>query len=365
MRAQAAVARAAGAPFEFLSVALEDPRPDEVRVRLVATGICHTDVAVRNQDVLLPLPMVLGHEGAGVVEAVGSDVRGLVEGDHVVLTGDACGDCRSCLRGLPSYCAEFIERNLTGWRIDGSSPMRVGDTALRGRFVGQSSFASHTIVSARSAVRVARDLPLELLGPLGCGLTTGVGTVLNALKPSPGASLVIFGAGTVGLAALMGARLCGADPLIVVDTRDARLEMARALGATHTLRAGDSVVNAIREITGGGADFAVECSGAPIAVRQAVDCLGRPGMAAQVGATPAATEVALDMDHMGFGRGLKGVVMGDATPQTFIPFLATLFRRGQLPFDRFVRFYPFAEIEAAIHDSAVTGEVIKPILRMP
>ncbi|MFM8355153.1 MAG: zinc-binding dehydrogenase, partial [Gammaproteobacteria bacterium] len=278
---------------------------------------------------------------------------------------DACGNCRSCLRGLPSYCAEFIERNLTGWRIDGSSPMRVGETALRGRFVGQSSFASHTIVSARSAVRVARDLPLELLGPLGCGLTTGVGTVLNALKPSPGASLVIFGAGTVGLAALMGARLCGADPLIVVDTRDARLEMARALGATHTLRAGDSVVNAIREITSGGADFAVECSGAPIAVRQAVDCLGRPGMAAQVGATPAATEVALDMDHMGFGRGLKGVVMGDATPQTFIPFLATLFRRGQLPFDRFVRFYPFAEIEAAIHDSAVTGEVIKPILRMP
>jgi aryl-alcohol dehydrogenase len=365
MRAQVAVAGTAGAPFEFLSVELEDPRADEVRVRLVATGICHTDVAVRNQDVLLPLPMVLGHEGAGVVEAVGSSVRGLEPGDHVVLTGDACGICRSCLRGLPSYCSEFIERNLTGWRIDGTSPMRAGDAALRGRFVGQSSFASHTVVSARSAVRVARDLPLELLGPLGCGLTTGVGTVLNALKPSPGASLVVFGAGTVGLAALMGARLCGADPLIVVDTRESRLEIARELGATHTLRAGDQVVNTIREITGGGADFAVECSGAPIAVRQAVDCLGRPGMAAQVGATPAATEVALDMDHMGFGRGLKGVVMGDATPQTFIPFLATLFRRGQLPFDRFVRFYPFAEIETAIHDSAVTGEVIKPILRMP
>ena len=183
MRAQAAIAGAAGAPFEFLSVELEDPRADEVRVRLVATGICHTDVAVRNQDVLLPLPMVLGHEGAGVVEAVGSSVRGLEPGDHVVLTGDACGICRSCLRGLPSYCSEFIERNLTGWRIDGTSPMRAGDAALRGRFVGQSSFASHTVVSARSAVRVARDLPLELLGPLGCGLTTGVGTVLNALKP--------------------------------------------------------------------------------------------------------------------------------------------------------------------------------------
>jgi aryl-alcohol dehydrogenase len=364
VRARAAVVREASGPFEFFDVELEAPRADEVLVRIVACGICHTDVAVRNQDVLLPLPMVLGHEGSGVVEAVGAGVRHVRPGDHVVLSGDACGDCRPCQHGLPSYCAEFVERNLTGWRIDGSSPMQVQGVGLRGRFVGQSSFASHTVVSARSAIPIPRDLPLELMGPLGCGLTTGVGTVMNSLRPPPGSTLVVFGVGTVGLAAVMGARLCGVARVIAVDTRDARLAMALELGATHAVRAGADAVEQIRGLTGGGADFAVECSGAPVAVRQAVDCLGRPGMAAQVGATPAGTEVALDMDHMGFGRGLKGVVMGDAAPRTFVPYLAELFRAGRLPFDRFVRFYPFADIEQAIHDSAVTGEVIKPILRI-
>jgi len=364
VHARVALSQRAGAPFEFVDVDIEAPRPDEVLVRIVACGICHTDVAVRDQSVQLPLPMVLGHEGAGIVEAVGAAVRHVKVGDPVVLSGDSCGDCRSCQHGLPSYCDEFIPRNLSGWRIDGSSPLRQGVSSLRGRFVGQSAFATYSVVSARSAIPVPADLPLALLGPLGCGLTTGVGTVLNALKPPPGSNLVVFGAGTVGLAAIMGARLCGVHPIIAVDQRDARLDMARELGATHTLRAGPGVVEMIRGITGGGADFAVECSGAPIAVRQAVDCLGRPGMAAQVGATPAGTEVALDMDLVGFGRGLRGVVMGDAAPRTFVPFLAELHRTGQLPFDRFVRFYEFADIERAIYDSAVTGEVIKPILMM-
>lgn len=364
MSTRAALVRSAGGPFEFVDVELEPPRPDELRVRIVASGICHTDVAVRNQDVLLPLPMILGHEGSGVVEAVGSEVRHLKVGDHVVLSGDSCGHCRSCHRGLPSYCDEFIPRNLTGQRLDGSSPMQQAGSELRGRFVGQSSFATHSVVSARSAIPVPKDLPLELLGPLGCGLTTGVGTVMNALAPPAGSSLVVFGVGTVGLAAIMGAKLCGVDRIIAVDRLDARLDLAVDCGAHHALRANDDVVAQIRKLTGGGADFAVECSGAPIAVRQAVDCLGRPGMAAQVGATPAGTEVAMDMDHMGFGRGLKGVVMGDAAAQNFVPYLAELYRHGQLPYDRFVRYYDFADIERAIHDSAVTGEVIKPILLM-
>lgn len=365
MNAKAALVRSAGGPFEFIDVELTPPRADEVLVRIVASGICHTDVAVRNQDVLLPLPMVLGHEGSGIVEAVGSEVRHLAVGDHVVLSGDSCGHCRSCHRGLPSYCDEFIPRNLSGQRVDGSSPMRHAKEELRGRFCGQSSFATHTIASGRSAIKVPTDLPLELLGPLGCGLTTGVGTVMNALRPSPGSSLVVFGVGTVGLAAVMGAKLCGVASIIAVDRLDARLDLALELGAHHALRADEKVVARIRELTGGGADFAVECSGVPVAVRQAVDCLGRPGMAAQVGATPAGTELALSMDHTGFGRGLKGVVMGDAATATFVPYLADLHRAGQLPYDRFVRYYDFADIERAIHDSSVTGEVIKPILTMP
>ena len=365
MQALAAIVREAGTKFQLEEVEIEDPRADEVLVRIVATGICHTDVAVQNQDVKLPLPMVLGHEGSGVVEAVGSGVRNLIPGDHVVLSGDSCGTCRHCHEGQPAYCDEFIHRNLSGQRMDDSSPLSQNGVPIRGRFVGQSSFATYSLAPARSVIKIDDDLPLELMGPLGCGLTTGAGTVMNALKPQPGASIAIFGVGTVGLAAVMGARLSGCAKIIAVDLRDGRLDMAAELGATHCINAASqNPVAEIRALTGGGADFAVECTGVPVAVRQAVDCLGRPGWAAQVGATPGGVEIPFNMDHMGFGRGIKGVVMGDAVAQTFVPYLAGLYRDGRLPYDKFVRYYDFADINQAVHDSAVTGEVIKPILRM-
>lgn len=362
---QGAVALSPDQPFTLQPLTLEPPRADEVLVRIVASGICHTDVAVKEQSVLLPLPMVLGHEGSGVIEAVGSAVKHLTPGDHVVLSGDSCGHCRRCHSGLPSYCDEFVSRNLTGCRIDGSSPMADNGTPMRGRFVGQSSFATHSIVSARTAIKVPEDLPLELLGPLGCGLTTGVGTVMNALKPRAGSHIAIFGAGTVGLAAVMGARLCGCEQIIVVDPKPARRDMAAGLGATLCLDPTQhAVVEDIQRATNGGLDFSVECSGAVPAIEQALECLGRPGWCAQVGAPQGGTSIALDMDHVGFGRGIRGVVMGDANPQTFVPYLAELYRTGRLPFDRFVKYYDFADINQAIEDSATLGDVIKPILRM-
>jgi aryl-alcohol dehydrogenase len=371
MKATAAVALSPEQPFSFQEVELGEVRADEVRVRIVASGICHTDVAVKGQTIDLPLPMVLGHEGSGVVEEVGSAIRHLVPGDHVVLSGDSCGVCRKCNSGLPSYCDEFVERNLTGYRTDGSSPLSVHGgslqgESLRGRFCGQSSFATQTICPGQSAIKIPRDLPLELMGPLGCGLTTGVGTVMNALQPSPGASIVVFGVGTVGLSAVMGARLSGAATIIAVDVHLARLDMARELGATAIIDAGsEDVVQTILALTSGGADFSVECSGNPDAVVQAVACLGRPGWCAQVGAPPGGTKVPMDMDHLGFGRGIRGVVLGETNPQNFVPYLAGLYADGRLPFDRLVRYYDFADIDQAIHDSSVTGEVIKPILRMP
>jgi len=222
------------------------------------------------------------------------------------------------------------------------------------------------VATARSAIKVPADLPLELLGPLGCGLTTGVGTVVNALRPPAGSSIAIFGAGTVGLAAVMGARLSGCSTIVCVDIKPGRLEMAHELGATVTVNAAEvDAAEAILNRVRGGVDFSVECSGVADAVLAAVRCLGRPGWCAQVGATPARTTLPLDMDHVGFGRGIRGVVMGEANTQTFVPYLAALYRDGRLPFDRFVRFYDFEAIDQAVHDSAVTGEVIKPILRMP
>ena len=362
----AAVATSPTEPFTLRNIEMLEPRDDEVRVRVVAAGICHSDVAVKEQWVTLPLPMVLGHEGAGVVEEVGRGVSHVQVGDHVVLSSDSCGVCRRCHSGLPSYCEQFIERNLTGCRLDGSSPFSSDGELLRGRFCGQSSFATEVVAPARGVVKVPEDLPLELMGPLGCGLTTGVGTVVNALRPSPGSSIAIFGVGTVGLSAVMGARLAGCERIIAIDLKPSRLAMAKSLGATSCINAADAdPVEAVLGITGDGADFSVECSGVPEAVTQAVACLARPGWSAQVGATPAASQIPMDMDHIGLGRGIKGVVMGDASVQTFVPYLAALYSEGRLPYDRFVRFYNFADINEAVHDSAGTGEVIKPILRMP
>lgn len=360
-----AVALSPDQPFEFRKVELLPPRPDEIRVRIKATGICHTDVAVKDQYFALPLPMVLGHEGAGIVEEVGAAVTHLRVGDHVVLCGDSCGHCKSCNQGLNFYCDEFVERNLMGVRPDGSSSLSDGGEMLRGRFVGQSSFATQVIASSRGAIKIPKDLPLELMGPLGCGLTTGVGTVLNALRPRPGSDIAIFGAGTVGLAAVMGARLAGCEKIIAIDMLPARLEMAKDLGATHTLNAKEEdVVEAILSLTGGGADYSLECTGVPDVVIQAVNCLGRPGWCAQVGVTPSGVTVPMEMDQVLYGRGIRGVVMGEAQVQNFVPYLAELYRDGRLPYDRFVQFYDFTDIDKAVHESARTGEVIKPILRM-
>lgn len=364
MKISAAIAREPDKPFSIESFDLEPPRPDEVLVRVVATGICHTDIAVKEQDVKLPLPMILGHEGAGIVEQVGSAITHVSVGDHVVLSGDSCGHCRKCQQGLPSYCDEFVERNLTGRRLDGSSPARTGQAEVHGRFCGQSSFATHAVVSARSAIRIHEHYPLELMGPLGCGLTTGVGTVMNALRPPAGSSIVVFGAGTVGLAAVMGAVLSGCATIIVVDPVASRRAVALETGATHALDAADpGLVQELIGLTRGGADFSVECSGVPAAVSHAVQCLARPGWCAQVGATPAGTLLPLDMDHLGFGRGIKGVVMGDANAQSFVPYLSDLHAQGKLPYDRFVKFYAFEDINQAVTDSK-RGDVIKPILRI-
>lgn len=362
----AAVALSPEAPFELREMELLPPRSNEVQVKIKATGICHTDIAVKEQAFALPLPMVLGHEGAGVVEAVGEGVSHVQEGDHVVLCGDSCGHCSNCHQGLPFYCREFAERNLTGQRKDGSTCLVCDGQEMRGRFVGQSSFSTRVIAAAPGVIKVPSDLPLELMGPLGCGLTTGVGTVMNALKPRPGSSIAIFGAGTVGLAAAMGANLTGCEKIIVIDINQGRLQMANDIGATDVIDAkqGD-VVEKIQALTNGGANYSVECTGVPDVVIQAVNCLSPPGWCAQVGVTPSQITVPLEMDQVIFGRGIRGVVMGEANVQDFVPYLAELFRQGRLPYDRFVKFYEFADINQAVHDSAGTGEVIKPILLMP
>lgn len=363
MKITAAVANGPDQPFSIEPVELDDPRPDEVLVRLVATGVCHTDIFFRD---LMPSAAVLGHEGAGIVEAVGSGVTKLRPGDHVVLSYAFCGVCPSCDAGSPYYCHDFFRFNASGARADGSATLTRAGAPLFGNFFGQSSFATHALAHQANTVKVRKDAPLELLGPLGCGIQTGAGSVMNGLEPLPGEPLVVFGAGAVGLAAIMAANLIGCEPIIAVDPLPARRDMAIGLGAHHALdpNAVDPVA-AIMEITKGGALYTLECTGIPAVFEQAVRALAPRGSCGLIGAPPPGSLGRIDLGNLlGKGIRIRGLIEGESQSEAFIPHLLELFLDGLLPFDRLVTFYELDQIDTAIRDS-LEGRTIKPILRMP
>ena len=360
----AAVARQPGAALLLETLSLDAPRADEIRVRVVATGVCHTDLVARDQQLPVPLPVVLGHEGAGIVEQVGSAVTKVAVGDPVVMSFDSCGRCPSCQDHAQSYCHHFVPLNFLAARADGSTALSAGEERVHSHFFGQSSFASHAICHERNVVKVPADAPLELLGPLACGIQTGAGAVLNALKPQAGQSLVVFGVGSVGLSAIMAARLTGVATIIAVDLHASRLALARELGATHTIDGAHQDAKAtILAITGYGVDAALDTTGSARIVRQAVESLAPRGVCGIVGASNQ--EVALDLSQlMSAGRSVRGIVEGESTPDVLIPRLIELYRQGRFPFDRLIRIYPFEQINQAIEDSE-RGETIKAIVRMP
>ena len=362
----AAVVRDKGGAFQLEQASIGEPGPREVLVRVVATGVCHTDILVRDQNLPSPLPAVLGHEGAGVVEAIGSDVHSISLGDHVVMSFMSCGFCRSCEEGHPAYCENFSALNFAGGRADGSTATYDSHGhALHDHFFGQSSFGTYAMAHERNIVKVPKEAPLELLGPLGCGIQTGAGAVLNALKVPAGASFAVFGAGAVGLSAVMAARLAGAAKIIAVDVTPSRLDLAKELGATHVMNSRETdPVDATQEITGGGADFTLESSGRPDVLRQAIDALGVHGTCGIVGAPKIGTEAAFDVNAVMLpGKRIMGIVEGDSVPQVIIPQLVALFLQGRFPFDKLVQFYPLEEINRATADSE-KGTTIKPILRL-
>jgi aryl-alcohol dehydrogenase len=364
---RAAVVREPRAPLVLEDGHIEDPRPDEVLVRVVASGVCHTDMVIRDQQFTTPLPMVLGHEGAGIVEAVGSAVTEVVPGDHVVMTYMWCGHCHTCETGHPAHCENMGALNFGGGRLDGShATTDAQGRPLHDHFFGQSSFSTLALANEKNIVKVDKDAPLELLAPLGCGLQTGSGAVLQALGVTAGSSFAAFGTGAVGLAAIMAAKIAGATKIIAVDITQSRLDLALELGATHTINSRETdPVAAIREITGGGADYTLECSGRAPVLRQAIDALGILGTCGIVGATPEGTEVPINInDVMIPGRRIVGIVQGDVVSKIFIPKLIEFYRQGKFPFDKLVRFYDFEQVNEAIADSE-SGVTIKPILRMP
>ncbi|WP_227698281.1 NAD(P)-dependent alcohol dehydrogenase [Pseudomonas chlororaphis] len=360
----AAVVRQQGGPFQLEDIRIGAPRHDEVLVRIVAAGMCHTDMVARDQVYPVPQPIVLGHEGSGVVEAVGADVTKVAPGDHVVLTFLSCGQCRACLEGAPASCEQFNPLNFSGQRSDGSHALcDHSGTALNDRFFGQSSFAAYAMANERNVVKVRQDVPLELLGPLGCGIQTGAGAVLNALKVGAGASFAAFGGGAVGLSAILAARAAGATTIFAIDVLPSRLELARELGATHVIDSREQdAVAVIREVTGAGVDFALDSTGIPAVIRSAVAALRPRGRCGIVGASRPGTNLELDAnDLMQNCKHIFGIVEGDSVPDVFIPQLIELYRQGHFAFDRLIRFYPFAQINQAAHDSE-TGLTLKPVI---
>ena len=364
MKIQAAVAWEAGARLSIEEFDLDDPRDDEILVRVEAVGVCHTDDNARLGRLPVVFPIILGHEGSGVVERTGSRVTKVKKGDRVLFTPDYCGRCEQCVLGHTPYCDEVVAVTFTGTRPDGSPRACQGGKPVRASFFGQSSFATHSLVTERNIVPVPRDAPLHYLAGFTCGVQTGAGAILNAMPVRSHQSVAVFGTGAVGLAAVMAARAAGAREIIAIDRVAHRLDLALDLGATHAIdTTGRELADVAAEVvkaTGKGAGAALDTTGNPDLILAAVESLATGGTASVITSSGAPVTVPPGSLLLK-GRQLRGSMGGHINPTVFIPRLLDLHARGRFPVDRLVKNYPFAEVNTAIADS-LSGATIKPVL---
>lgn len=355
MKIKAAVTPKTGQPFEINEINLPELGSKDVLIKVVASGICHTDVSGRDTGMVDP-PAVLGHEGAGIVEEVGSGVTDLQKGDHVVVSFASCGECDNCSSGHPAHCRYYGDLNLNS-HIDQDT------NTLTSRFFGQSSFATYSLVNQRNVVKIDKDMDLALAAPLGCGLQTGASSVLKVLKPEPGSSIAVYGVGAVGLSGIMAAKIAGCENIIAVDLHENRLKLAEELGATASIISGKDVdiAEKIKEITGGGVQHALDTTGVDAVVAQAIAAMDTFGKLATV-VTDFNLSIPLEVLALR-GASIVGTSQGDADPQTFIPEMISYYKEGKFPYDRMVKFYEFDEINKAFEESE-GGSVIKPVLKM-
>jgi aryl-alcohol dehydrogenase len=363
MKIMAALSHGADTPFEIAEVDLDEPRDDEVLVAVAAAGVCHTDLTMRARWPAAMAPIVLGHEGAGTVVAVGAAVTRARVGDRVLMSYRSCEACAECTAGHPPYCHAFPALNTSGSRPDGSTTMRRDGAPVYGSFFGQSSFASHALAYETNVVVIGADVDPSIAAPLGCSVQTGAGAVLNVLQPGIDASLVVFGAGGVGLSAVMAARATGVSTIVAVDPVADRRGVAAQLGATATIDpTDDDVVDAIRELTGDGATHAVDTTANGTVINQAVTALARRGTLALVGI--GGPQNPLDVGNIvSGGKTVRGVIEGDAVPQDFVPRLLALHADGRLPLEKLVRTYAFDDIDTAAAEAA-RGTTVKPVLHV-
>ena len=363
MKIKAATVREPG-KLAIEELNLSEPGMGEVLVKVVASGVCHTDASTMNLQAPTEFPIVLGHEGVGIVEKVGEGVKTLKPGDHVIMSFPSCGHCDNCHDGRPYACDHSTELFFFGIYDDGTKRITDNSGAAVGSLFGQGSFADHCIVAERTAVKVDPDVDLKALCSLGCGVQTGAGAVLLRMEPKPGDSIAIFGCGAVGISAIMAAKLAGCGTIIAVDVVPSRLDLAVECGATHVIngRECDDTAAEIRRITGGqGVKFALEASGVAALISTMLEGMSREGLAVMV--SMAAGPVSLDITRLFVGPCVTfaGLVEGASNPQTFIPRLVEYYKRGQLPVDKLCSYYSFDDIDKAFEDSH-NGSVIKPVI---
>lgn len=355
-------------PFSFETIRLDPLRPTEALVEIHASGICHTDLSCAEGSLPAKTPAVLGHEGGGVVKEVGSEVKHVAPGDKVLLSFSHCQSCAQCKDGHPAYCYSFVPLNFSGKRPDGSSVMHQheekGGKPLHSGFFGQSSFSRYAVVSASCFVKVPNDTDLALFAPLGCGLQTGAGAILNTLDVQAGKTVAVFGVGSVGMSAIMAAKMRGAGTIIAIDLQQSRLDLASEIGATHTLLGKDAdLVSKIKDMAPpNGVDYAVDCSGVPAVVENMIECLGSRGHAASVGAPSPGEKAGIDVfSHLIHGKRFSGCCEGDSIPSKIIPYLMEEYAKGNYPVDRLVRFYDFQDFQKAVDDTK-RGVALKAVL---
>ncbi|MCX8033596.1 MAG: NAD(P)-dependent alcohol dehydrogenase [Thermoleophilia bacterium] len=357
----AAVLYQPGTPYSMEEVELDDPKAGEVLVRIEACGICHTDATMQY---IMPMPCVIGHEGVGIIEEVGPGVQDLKPGDRVILSWPACGKCLNCLSGQRYICEEQFGLLFAGSRPDGSRTIKLKGEWIGGAFFQQSSFANHAIASVSTVVKVDKDLPPELLAALPCGVMTGAGSVLNTMGMGPQDDLLVFGAGAVGLAAVMAAKLAGVYPIIVVDIKPERLDLALEVGATHVINAAqEDVVAKVREILPQGIRFAFDASGSP-APWPIVANLFRYGGIFGVAGVPSGMTLGERPTEM-FSKAVRVqfIMGGHSIPQVFIPRMIEWYKQGRFPVDRLIMTFPFSQINEAF-EASHEGKAVKPVLLM-
>jgi aryl-alcohol dehydrogenase len=363
MKINAAVVFEKGQPFQMTELDLDAPKTGEVLVRVAACGVCHTDEVARQQIIPVPLPAVFGHEGSGTVEDVGPGVTGFRKGDRVGFSYGWCGTCESCRRGKPYGCEENRRLNFSGTQFDGTK--RLHDKGREvSSFFGQGAFATHAVVHVNNLIHVPDGIDLAMVAPMGCGIQTGAGAVLNYLKPDPDSAILVTGCGPVGLSAVMAAKIAGCTAIIACDVIDSRLNMAKELGATHVInsKSVESVVDDVKKITRLGAHYAIDCTGIGACVRQSLNCVRSLGTCVVLGATQELT-IHVENELMGTGKKLVGIVEGCSIPQLFIPQLLEYYKKGMFPFDRLITYYDFNDIAKAFEDTH-KGQVIKAVLKM-